>query len=874
MSTKHLPPQWVNHLLTWFCDPGLLPEIEGDLYEMYQRWVQQHGIRKAQWLYFLNAITYFRPAFVKRNHDQLSPVNHSAMFNNYLKVGYRNLFRHKVFSFINMTGLSIGLACCMLIVLYTKDEVSYDRFHENKEQIFRVTATMTRSDGVNQIGSTNQIVGPSFAKEIPEIEAYLRMETASFILRRGTDTHNQEVHAVEDNFFSVFSFPLLAGNPQQVFSELNTMVLSETAAEKYFGTTDVVGKTLELQVEDAFEPFVITGVAKDPPQNSSIQFDVLIPFKFNRQNDEDTNWIGFYINTFVLLSPDADYHTLDPKLNEVFLSKAGEELKQARERFNFIAEIHFGLQPFQQIHLDPDYGANRNGLTAGSNPIYSYILSGIALFILLIACINFINLTVAHSLRRAKEIGIRKVIGGQRRQLIGQFMGESFIICLIAFAGAILIVLLVLPFFNELANKRLSFTYLLDTKLITGYILLFLLTGFIAGFYPALVLSGFTPVQTLYNRFRLSGKNYLAKGLVVFQFSLAIFLMIATVGVYSQFNYLIQKDLGYNNDDLAVVYLGRGRHDAIVEALKNDLAQEPSIDMISTRSGGPNYTVAKANNKEQEIEFAISWVDENFLPALQIPLMQGRNFSPEYTTDSSQSVIVNESFVKEVGWGGASGKDPIGQELAYGDQPLTVVGVVKDYHFESLREKIGPLLLIKGSGDLWVKMQPDQLTQALKATQAAYEKVVPFRPFEYELLSTINERNYEAEAKWKQMITVGAGLSIFVSCMGLFGLAMLSIQRRTKEIGIRKVLGAAVSDIVFLLSHDFVKLIILAFLIAIPLGYYAVDQWLQNFAYQINLSWWIFALAGTVAIIVAVSTVSVQSVKAATANPVDSLRNE
>ncbi len=796
------------------------------------------------------------------------------MFSNYLKTARRNMLRNKIFSFINITGLSIGLACCMLIVLYTKDEVSFDRFHEKKEQIFRVTATMTNENETNRIGSTNVIVGPSFAEEIPEVETYVRTETIPFILRHGSETFNQEVLSVDDNFFSVFSFPLIAGDPDKALSELNDMVLSEAAAEKYFGTTDVVGKTLELQFNDKFELFMIKGVAKNPPQNSSFQFSVLIPFKFTRSQYLDNAWIGFYINTFVVLNPKLDYKAVEPKLDKVYLSKASDELRDMKEKFDFKEKIHFGLQPFLQIHLDTEFGDIRNGLTAGSNPIYSYILTGIAFFILIIACINFVNLTVAHSLRRGKEIGIRKVIGGQRKQLIAQFLGESFVLCFLAFVAAMVLVQLVLPYFNELSNKRLSFSYLLDTKLIAGYFGLFLITGLTAGFYPALVLSGFDPVKTLYNRHQIAGKNYLAKGLVMLQFGLATFLIIGTVGIYAQFNLLTHADLGYNDENVVVVHLGRGRHDAAVEAMKNELAKSPSIELTATKDFGQSFTVAKVNNPEKEIGFAISWIDENFLPALQIPIVQGRNFSQEFPADATQSVIINETFAREAGWSPSSGKDPIGQVINFSDQQLTVVGVVKDYHFASLKEKIGPLLFKKGSGDVWVKIKPSQIPQGLEAIQKAYQQVVPFRPLDYEFMNTVNERNYEAEAKWKQMITIGAVLSIFISCMGLFGLAMLSIQRRTKEIGIRKVLGAAVSDIVLLLSNDFLKLVILAFLIAIPLGYYAVNRWLEDFAYRINVAWWLFALAGVLVVLVALITISFQAVKAALANPVDSLKNE
>jgi len=530
------------------------------------------------------------------------------VFKNYFKTAFR--VGNNLYTVINIAGLSIGLACCMLILLFTRDEVSFDRFHAKKDRIFRVTATITGEDGVNKMGSTNLIAGPSFAGEIPEVETYVRTETGSFILRCGAETFDEEILSADENFFSVFSFPLVSGDPATALSDLHAMVLSEEAAEKYFGTTDVIGKTLELQVNDTFEPFMITGVAKNTPQNSSFRFRILIPLKFAHSQYTDNSWVGFYINTFLILRPESDYKLVEPKLDQVFLSKAGEELREMKEKFGFKDNVHFGLQPFLQIHLDTEYGDFRNGLAAGSNPLYSYILSGIALVVLVIACINFINLTIAHSLKRGREIGIRKVIGGQKRQLTGQFLGESFMHCLFSFAAAIIITWLALPFFNDLANKQLSLSYLPDLKLVSLYLMLLLVTGLVSGFYPALILSGFSPLQTIYNRRGDNGKNRVAKGLVIFQFALAIFLMIAATGIYSQFNYLIHKDLGYNDEDMVIVHLGRGRHDAAISALQNALEDEPSIRLTATKDfGGQNYTRAKVNHKQKEVYFAISFID-------------------------------------------------------------------------------------------------------------------------------------------------------------------------------------------------------------------------------------------------------------------------
>jgi putative ABC transport system permease protein len=792
------------------------------------------------------------------------------MFYNYLIIALRNMKRNKVFSFINIAGLSVGLACCMLIFLYTKDEASFDRFHEKKDRIFRISATLENPEGgITKTGSTNMITGPGFKQEIPEIESYVRLSGQLQVLRIGTEIFNREIIWADDNFFSVFSFPLMAGDPGKVLADIRSVVVTEEIALTYFGTRKVIGQTIELEMGGKFEPFTISGVAENTPQNSSIQFSLLFPYQYIAQKYPDPAWLGFYINTFVVLHPQADYKTVAPKLDQVFLSKAGEELKQARQH-GFRGSPHFGLQPLLQIHLDTEYGDIRNGLQHGSNPMYSYILTGIAVFILLIACINFINLTTAHSLKRNKEIGIRKVVGGNRSQLIGQFLSESFLYCFIAFVLAILLVQLVMPVFNELASKRLSFSYLLDASLAGAYIGLFALTGIVAGFYPAFVLSGFNPVQSLSKRYTFSGKNHLTQALVMAQFTLAAFLIIATIVVYSQFNYLTNKDLGYSDEYLVNVRLGRGDHSGLVDLFRNELAKESSVARIATKDFGQNFTIGKADGKE--IAFAFSRIDENYLPALQVPLVKGRNFSRDYPADAENSVVVNESFVKEAGW-----KEPIGKTVYNvngNGKNLTVIGVVKDYHFLSLKEKIKPLVFQVGSGDLWIKVKPQQIPQALQAIEQTYRKLIPFRPYEYAFMDEINRQNYEAEAKWKQIITAAAILSIFVSCIGLFGLTILSTQRRTREIGIRKVFGASAGQIASLLSAHFIRLVILSFILAIPAAWYSSHTWLSTFAYQINVSWWMFALAGMLMLLTALLTVAFQAVKASLINPASSLRNE
>jgi len=796
------------------------------------------------------------------------------MIKNYFVIAIRNIWRNKIFSAINISGLSIGLACCMLIFLYTKDEVSYDRFHEKRNQIYRVTAQVTDDKGHEEFKGvkTGLVHGLAFKQYIPEVEDFVRVEKGTFVVRRGKETFNQDFLFTDDNFFSVFSFPLINGNANNVLSNINSIVLSDETAKKYFGSTDVVGKTLELQVNDKFEPFVITGIAKRSPQNSTIKFSALLSMKFREKIDPDNSWLNMFVSTFLVLNSKADPKAVAAKMIRIYQDQAKDQLKAAKERDNFNYSVIWGLQPLLQIHLSTDYTA-QDELTDASSPVNSYILTGIAVFILIIACINFINLTIARSLKRSKEIGIRKVVGGQRAQLTRQFLGESFIVCFISFALAIALATIILPVFNELANKRLSLSYLLDTQLILGFVGLFLITGFAAGFYPALVLSGFNPIQTLYNRVKLTGKNYLAKSLVILQFALAALLIISTLFIYQQFHYLTHKELGYNDKDLVVVNMDRKAGKELVALFKTGLNKNPAIKIVGAHNRGRQGTVAKADGKQ--IQFDYDHIDDQYLPALQIPIIKGRNFSADFPSDSTHSVLINEAFAREAGW-----KDPIGKtvDLFWRDRKLTVVGVVKDYHFRSLKEKIGPQLFTSepegNSSQVHIKISPDNIPRTLQFIETTYKKLVPFYPFSYEFKSETNLLAYETEEKWKQIISFAAILTIFISCIGLLGLTMLSAEQRTKEIGIRKVLGASVGSIVQLVSSNFLKLVFLANIIALPVAWWAVNKWLENFAYHIDIKWWVFAIAVIITLLIALFTIGFQAIKAAMANPVKSLRTE
>jgi putative ABC transport system permease protein len=682
---------------------------------------------------------------------------------------------------------------------------------------------------------------------------------------------------VDSNFFSMFNFPLIEGNAKTCLRDPHSIVLSEDEAKKQFGTRQALGKTVMMKDEDAFIPYRVTGVAKKCPQNSSIKFEILVPVQESVADAQKSeNWFNFFLNTFVVLSPQADVKTLESKMKKFYDEDTKETLRIMIAKYGPEAadwRADYQLQPLLDMHLNKELAAT-NGLSDASNPVYSYILSGIAIFILLIASINFVNLTIARSVKRAKEIGIRKVVGGERTQLIIQFLGESLLICLFAFSFAVIIVQLILPVFNDLSNKALALSYLFDIKLVAGYILLFLITAFMAGFYPAMVLSSYNPVQTLYSRFNLSGKNYLQKGLVVLQFSLASFLIIATFTIYAQFNYLTTEKLGYDDSNLVAVEKWDLNRDQAA-LFKTELLKNPNIVDVTFKNGGSWGTVAKVNT-DSTLQFAYETVDESYLRLLRIPIPQGRNFSVDFPGDSSHSILVNETFVKKAGW-----KNPIGQQVNFwynNNEKYTVIGVVKDYHFESLTREIGPQLFTMKAGNnygkAFIKIKPGTETASLKHIEQLFKRLFPAFPFTYAFKSEENFKNYEAEQKWKQIMLFSAVLTIFISCIGLFGLSVLSAERRTKEIGIRKVLGASVNQVVNVLSKDFVKLVILALLIAVPLAWFAANKWLQNYPYRIGLSWEIFAFAGVLVILIALATVSFQAIRTALSNPVNSLRSE
>ena len=806
------------------------------------------------------------------------------MLQNYLKIAFRHLWQNRLYSVINIVGLSVGVTSVLLAVLYIKDEQNFDRFHEQNPHLFRITTTVTETKGgqAETNGGTGQVQGPAFKAQVPEVQNYVRVMGGDI---QGMFVANHKsfvLHPffVDSTFFNVFSFKLLSGNPKTALRGAGTVVITERTARKLFNSLDVIGKTL---LEDGpsgkrLGTSIITGVVQDPPKNSSLQFDLLFPFRFMQVSFDDTNWLNTYLSTFVVLHPKADLNTVVRKFEKVYAVHARQQVAENRKNYGFDPAIRYGLQPVTDIHLNPLYNSEGNregGIINGSNPVFSYLLLGISAFILLMASINFINISLANSLKRTKEIGIRKLTGSSSQRIMAQFLGESTILCLGAFGVAILLAHLTLPVFNQLAGKAIVFSEILDGELLIYFIILLIFNSLLAGLYPAFVLSNFKPTDVLYNKPQLSGRSWLGQTLVMIQFALSVFLVIATTVFYYQMDYVRTKDLGYDPYQVVGTYIPFSNDLKIDQAfLRSELASEPLIRNISFSSDlGGSYETRVADRK---IESHYQYIDENYLPVLGIRLKAGRNLSSSFLSDKLDAVLVNETFVKVAGL-----EKPLGKTIRlhenFSQKPLTIVGVVKDFHSGSLRERVQPMALFMHedqSFGILVKIDKNRRKEAVEVLKKLFGKRYPSIEMDYGFLDEQNAKEYEQEQKWQQIVGYATILALSICGIGVFGLAKLATGRRTKEIGVRKVLGATVLDIVALLSKDFLKPVLAAIAIASPIAGWVMSRWLQNFVYRVDIQWWVFALAGLLAIGITLLTVSLQSAKTALMNPVESLRSD
>ncbi|HEY0272128.1 MAG TPA: ABC transporter permease [Chitinophaga sp.] len=805
------------------------------------------------------------------------------MFRNYLKLTLRNLWRNKIFSAINILGLGIGIAICLLIALFIRHEWSYDRFHRNAGRIVRVVFKGTVHGQPMKEANVMPPTAQTLLQNFPEVEAATRIHTGYLIFRLGNDAAKEDRLVFADaNLFQFFTLPLLKGNAGNVLREPNTMVITPAIARKYFGEADPIGKT--ITTSDGQTTFRITGLMQEIPAASHFHFDMaasMSSYPYAASN----SWMDSGYFTYLLLRPGTDYKKLQAKLPQVveqyigpqLLASMGFTLREFRRQGN---DIGLYLQPLTRIHLHSDLQPTSEMEPSG-DVRYVYIFGAVAGFMLLIACINFMNLSTASASTRAREVGVRKVLGSDRRALMQQFFLESLLLSGLALAVGVALVYLALPVFNTLTGKQLVFPLFSHPYVLPALLLFGICTGLFAGSYPAILLSSFNPARVLKGN-TTAGKCSLGfrSGLVVFQFFISITLIVSTVVVYRQLQYIQHKKLGYDKDRVLIIpqtwLLGPGQ-EAFRQSLLHDarVMNVSASDYLPAGASHNNNFFVYSRDKAEQTKALRYEVDYNYLSTMGMQLAMGRNFSEDYGTDST-AVLLNETAVKSLGLQG----NPLGQTISRADtrEPgattFHVIGVMKDFHFRSLHEPIAPLVmaLSKNSGTLIVKVKTRDIAGLVTSLQQQWQASKPAAPFSYSYLDERFRETYQAEAKTGRTLGIFAGLTILVACLGLFGLATFTAEQRTREIGVRKVLGANVPNIIALLSKDFLKLVLIANLMALPLAGYLMRWWLQDFAYHTTLRWWIFALATIAAVVIALLAVGFQSVKAALANPVKSLR--
>jgi putative ABC transport system permease protein len=810
------------------------------------------------------------------------------MISNYLKIAWRNLLKSKGFSFINITGLAAGLACFILIALYVVEELSYDRYHEKADRIYRIHSHIRFGGNDLNLAVSADPMGATLKKDYPQVEEYTRLYASqgSKLITKGDQKINEDavVHA-DSTFFNVFTFTPIAGDLRGALNDPNTVVITETAARKYFGTTDgVVGKTIETNDNNS-TLYNVTAVIKDMPRASHFHYDFI--FSMDNVDYNFGNYLSHNFHTYIVLKSGTDYRAFEKNFGQVIQkyilpqAKQFMEIKSMDEFEKAGNRLNYALMPLVDIHLKstlfPELGVN-------GNIQYVYIFSAIALFVLLIACVNFMNLSTARSANRAKEVGIRKVLGTERGNLIRQFLAESTLMAFLSIILALGLAFLVLPLFNDILGKSLSYSFLFSWKVLPFLVLLPVIVGLLAGSYPAFFLSNFKPITVLKGKLAKGAKGgMLRSGLVVFQFWISIMLIIGIMVMYQQMNFIQTTKLGFNKDQVLIVDGTYGLNNP--DAFKNEIMGLKGVINSTYASYLPVDGSSRNDNSFSKsavmtTESAVSmqnWtIDYDYIPTMGMEIVKGRNFSREFGSDST-AIIINEKTAQILDF-----KDPIGQKI-YTNAPgqntqtvLTVIGVVKNFNFESLRKNIGPLSFSLGRarGSTAFKVSTTDIQTLVKQVEAKWKAMAPGLAFRYRFLDEAFDNMYRDEQQVGRLALGFGIIAIVIACLGLFGLATFMAEQRTKEIGIRKVLGASVPRVVGLLSADFLKLVLIAFIIAVPVSWYFMNLWLKDFAYRIDIGWWVFALAGALALVIAMLTVSFQAIRAALMNPVTSLRTE
>ena len=785
------------------------------------------------------------------------------MLRNYLVVAWRNLLRNRIYAGINVLGLGIGLAFCVLTFLFIGHEWSYDSCHENADKIYRLYGKKKESEGERIGVRTPMPLAPALLESYPEISHAVRARRnwRPVVIQSGDKRFKEEGLVFADpEVFEVFSFPVVAGDLQRALDGKNKVVLTREMAQKYFGSDDPLGEL--LTIVDFDEDFTVSGVV-EVPTNSTFCFDLLLSSQHFLDSHMATMWNSSSVITYVMLAE-------------------GTQSAQLETRFPAFVDAHFGdyddvelhLQPLKEMHLDPMFQA---GLTPASDPLYSYILAGISLAVLLIACVNFTNLSLGMASSRFREVGMRKILGSTQWQLVKQFCGEAVLLSLFALVIGVALAEVALPAFNGMVDRDLVLGFDRTWVFLIGLVLV---VGVVAGAYPALMLSRPQSVEMLKGRLRLSGGNWFSRGLIVAQFTLSVGLVVMTLLMAEQMEFMRTKNLGFDEEQVVVIPMGSGvgadEKRRLLEVYRNAVAQQGEILNAAAADASFSGSWGSFNRNKHEgkpFEFFVTRTDGRLLETLDMELVAGRSFIPGSQVDRQESAIVNEALVEDLGW-----EEPLGKTVPTWRR--TIIGVVRNYHMESLHHQIKPVVLEywpdenRGLRYLFVKISSEDISGCLALVRELWEQVVPHHPFEYSFLDEDVDRQYRVEERWGWIVRYSTLFAIFVACLGALGLTSLAVARRTKEIGVRKVLGASASSIVALLSRDFVKLVVVANLIAWPLVYYAMREWLQDFAYRIDIGPGTFVWGGILTLMVVLLTVSLQAVKAALSNPVEALRYE
>jgi putative ABC transport system permease protein len=814
------------------------------------------------------------------------------MIKNYLTIAIRSLLRAKIFSLINISGLGLGIACTLLISLYLKEEWTFDTFHSNSRSIYRAYVKENYGENETFFNTVTPFpLGPALKENFQEVKHFVRVDLLGGRIKVKDQQFNETVTVADPGFFEVFDFPIVEGERSKLLDGINDIILTKETALKYFGTTEVIGKTISLEISDRYEDFSIKAVTENIPGNSSIRFSSVISgLNFPKLYSEPTltsGWFNVTPETYVQLQEGTDPQALIGKFGPVFKSILGDDYETSK--------YYVGLQALTDIHLNTDFPV---GIAPVNNPKYSYILLGVALLILFLACINFVTLSIGRTIKRSKEVGIRKVVGAVRYQLIFQFIGEALLITVFSLFVGVALAGAALPLFNDLSGKNLQLQP--DAFTLATAALLIVVIGLLAGSYPAFVLSEFKPIAILKGRVQGNSKQTFRKILVSIQLVLSIFLISSALIMQRQLSYLQERDLGFNKDQMIVVQLTApgGKFGEVVsnafqkaQLFKQELGRDKSILDLCAAShdfGNGGWTqIGYTDDKSVYRGFAINIVDEQYIPAMRMQLVQGRNFSADNPSDATRSVIVNEAFAREYGWTDAIGKRIPGKNFADHE----VIGVVKDFNYISLYTKVEPLamamdvkILLSGMENisidnspvpkLFARLEAGKISNALQVVESAWKKLNGDEPFEFSFVDENIAAQYRADQNLSKIIGIATGLSIFIGGLGLYALASLAIQSRVKEISIRKVLGATLQSILVLLSREFVFLISLNILISVPLTLYFMKGWLESFEYRAGISWTIFLAAALIALSIGILTISFEAVRVALSRPAEKLKNE